>query len=138
MESESVLPPADTPAFSPASSPSGPGGLESFDWAALLAGAREYKAGILLLTPAITIFLWFFVSYQLSPLKKYPGPFLAGSSPLSLIPTPKAQLPRTCMTVGLRPASNNSEVLAMLTFVAQDGPISGGFTTPGLPTMAPT
>lgn len=74
MESESVLsPPVDSP---PASSPTG--GAEGLDWVALLESARQYKAGIMLLTPAITIFLWFFVSYQLSPLKKYPGPFLAG------------------------------------------------------------
>lgn len=73
MESESVMPPADSPVSS------SPAGLESFDWVSLLQEARQYKAAIVLLTPAITIFLWFFVSYQTSPLKKYPGPFLAGS-----------------------------------------------------------
>lgn len=82
MESESVLQPVDSP---PASSPSGAlGAAEGLDWVALLQTARQYKASILLLTPAITIFLWFFVSYQLSPLKKYPGPFLAGMSHLQL------------------------------------------------------
>lgn len=43
-----------------------------------LAAVRSNKAALLVLTPAITIFLWFFVSYHTSPLKKYPGPFLAG------------------------------------------------------------
>lgn len=85
MESESVLAqPVDSPPA--ASSPSA--GVEGLDWVALLETARQYKAGILLLTPAVTIFLWFFVSYQLSPLKKYPGPFLAGMSPARFTPTP--------------------------------------------------
>lgn len=26
----------------------------------------------------VTLFMWFFISYQTSPLKKYPGPALAG------------------------------------------------------------
>ena len=73
MEAETVMPPADSPAAS-----SVPGGLDGLDWVTLLQGARQYKAAILLLTPAITLFFWFFVSYQTSPLKRYPGPFLAG------------------------------------------------------------
>lgn len=81
---ESVMPPANS---LQASMPTG--GVESgFDWVALLQQARQYKASIVLLTPAITLFLWFFVSYQLSPLKRYPGPFLAGSFHLSnLVPS---------------------------------------------------
>ena len=43
-----------------------------------LTVVKENKAALVFLTPAITIFLWFFVSYHTSPLKKYPGPFLAG------------------------------------------------------------
>lgn len=64
------------------------GGVEGgVDWITLQQ-ARQYKASIMLLTPAITLFLWFFVSYQLSPLKRYPGPFLAGLFHLSnLVPS---------------------------------------------------
>ncbi|SPO00302.1 related to pisatin demethylase / cytochrome P450 monooxygenase [Cephalotrichum gorgonifer] len=72
MSSESVLPPSDSPVPPPS------GSLDTLDWTTLLDGARQYKAAILMLTPAITIFLWFFVAYQTSPLKRYPGPFLAG------------------------------------------------------------
>ncbi|KXX74662.1 Pisatin demethylase [Madurella mycetomatis] len=34
--------------------------------------------GVLVVAPSIACFLWFYVAWQTSPLKKYPGPFLAG------------------------------------------------------------
>ncbi|KAK0649763.1 cytochrome P450 [Cercophora newfieldiana] len=36
------------------------------------------KATIAVIAPSIACFLWFWVAYQTSPLRKYPGPFLAG------------------------------------------------------------
>lgn len=51
------------------------------DYQYLLYDARFQIASAAVLVPAITIFVWFFVAYQTSPLKKYPGPFLAGQSP---------------------------------------------------------
>jgi len=48
-------------------------------WVSLLTNPQVVKLGIIFgVTPLVTIFLWFLVSYQTSPLKKYPGPFLAG------------------------------------------------------------
>ena len=44
----------------------------------VLAGVLGNKLGAVVLAPTIAVFLWFLVSYQTSPLKKYPGPFLAG------------------------------------------------------------
>ncbi|KAK4147374.1 Pisatin demethylase [Dichotomopilus funicola] len=44
----------------------------------LLAGTWGTKLTALILAPAVAVFLWFFVAYQTSPLKRYPGPFLAG------------------------------------------------------------
>lgn len=46
----------------------------------LLSNSRVQLVGIVLVAPVVTLFLWFFVSYHTSPLKKYPGPFLAGRS----------------------------------------------------------
>lgn len=43
-----------------------------------LDAVKSNKAALVFLTPAITVFLWYLVSYYTSPLKKYPGPFLAG------------------------------------------------------------
>ena len=51
------------------------------DYQHLLYDARFQIASAAVLVPAITLFLWFFVAYQTSPLKKYPGPFLAGQRP---------------------------------------------------------
>ena len=45
------------------------------DWA---TAASDNALVLLFLVPSITCFLWFFVSYHTSPLKQYPGPFLAG------------------------------------------------------------
>ena len=50
----------------------------SSDWQTLLADSRVQIVGAAVVAPALTIFLWFLVSYYTSPLKKYPGPFLAG------------------------------------------------------------
>jgi hypothetical protein len=54
--------------------------------ASLLAGVWGNKLAALVLAPSIAVFLWFFVAYQTSPLKQYPGPFLAGMS--CLFPCP--------------------------------------------------
>lgn len=48
------------------------------DYQYLLYDARFQIVSAAVFVPAITIFMWFFVAYQTSPLKKYPGPFLAG------------------------------------------------------------
>ncbi|KAM7195564.1 Pisatin demethylase [Naviculisporaceae sp. PSN 640] len=49
------------------------------DWILAIAGPQTVKlVTIFGLVPSFTIFFWFFVAYQTSPLKKYPGPFLAG------------------------------------------------------------
>lgn len=76
-----------------------------FDWDlnSVLAGIWSHKLSIFVLAPSVTVFLWFFIAYQTSPLKKYPGPFLAG-----LWRTP------TCSVRG------------WLT-LRQDGPISGDY-----------
>lgn len=48
-------------------------------WIQALANPQAVKLGIVFgFIPSITVFLWFLVAYQTSPLKKYPGPFLAG------------------------------------------------------------
>ncbi|KAL3293974.1 benzoate 4-monooxygenase cytochrome p450 [Colletotrichum asianum] len=47
-------------------------------WQNLLGEAQSHKASIVLLTPALSCFVWFVFSWSTSPLKKYPGPFLAG------------------------------------------------------------
>ncbi|KAL2126473.1 hypothetical protein VTI74DRAFT_844 [Chaetomium olivicolor] len=52
-----------------------PAGL---DVSSLLATAWSHKLSIFALAPSIAVFLWFYVAWQTSPLKKYPGPFLAG------------------------------------------------------------
>lgn len=52
----------------------------NYDWKSLYDN-RVLYATVALVTPAVTCFLWFFVSYHTSPLKKYPGPFLAGMRP---------------------------------------------------------
>ncbi|KAK4096345.1 cytochrome P450 [Parathielavia hyrcaniae] len=46
--------------------------------ASLIAGVWGSKLAALVLAPWIAVFLWFLVAYQTSPLKRYPGPFLAG------------------------------------------------------------
>lgn len=53
----------------------------ALDLTALLAGVWGNKLSAVVLGPAVAVFLWFFVAYQMSPLKKYPGPFLAGTWP---------------------------------------------------------
>ncbi|KAH6843270.1 cytochrome P450 [Chaetomium sp. MPI-CAGE-AT-0009] len=55
-----------------------PTGASALDLNALLAGVWGNKLSALVLAPTVAVFLWFFVAYQTSPLKKYPGPFLAG------------------------------------------------------------
>ncbi len=52
----------------------------------VLAGVLANKLIVLILSPAIAVFLWLLVSYQTSPLKKYPGPFLAGMWLVLLLP----------------------------------------------------
>lgn len=49
-----------------------------WDWDSILTAAQSSKLTLILVAPSIACFLWFFVAYQTSPLKKYPGPFLAG------------------------------------------------------------
>ncbi|KAK4156595.1 Pisatin demethylase [Chaetomidium leptoderma] len=68
-------------------SPAANGGLppadgSALDLTSLLAGVWGNKLSVLVLAPSIAVFLWFFVAYQTSPLKKYPGPFLAGCTNL--------------------------------------------------------
>jgi hypothetical protein len=55
-----------------------PAGGSALDPTALLAGVWGNKLSALVLAPSVAVFLWFFVAYQTSPLKRYPGPFLAG------------------------------------------------------------
>jgi hypothetical protein len=50
----------------------------ALDLASVLSGVAQHKLSVLVLAPAIALFLWFLVAYQTSPLKKYPGPLLAG------------------------------------------------------------
>ncbi|KAG7042730.1 benzoate 4-monooxygenase cytochrome p450 [Colletotrichum scovillei] len=57
--------------------PSSTNGTSS-SWESVLTNAQSHKASIVLLTPTIGIVLWFFASWQISSLKRYPGPFLAG------------------------------------------------------------
>ena len=64
-------------------SPAASGGIpptDAFDVNALIAAVLANKLAVVVLAPSIAVFFWFFVSYQTSPLKKYPGPFLAGKS----------------------------------------------------------
>lgn len=55
------------------------GGVD-VDVASVLEAAQTTrgKLSILVVAPSIAVFLWFWVAYQTSPLRKYPGPFLAG------------------------------------------------------------
>ena len=76
----------------------------------VLAGVLGNKLGALVLAPTLAVFLWFLVSYQTSPLKTYPGPFLAG---MWLTPHPGQTLRAP---LGLRVARLTSQ---------QDGPICG-------------
>lgn len=55
-----------------------PTGGSALDLTSLLAGVLANKLTAVVLAPSVAVFLWFFVAYQTSPLKKYPGPFLAG------------------------------------------------------------
>ncbi|KAG9255792.1 cytochrome P450 [Emericellopsis atlantica] len=48
------------------------------DWQPILNDTRFQLASAVVLAPAVAVLLWFIVAYQTSPLKKYPGPFLAG------------------------------------------------------------
>ncbi|OHF04526.1 benzoate 4-monooxygenase cytochrome P450 [Colletotrichum orchidophilum] len=50
----------------------------SSSWETILTSAQSHMASLVLLTPAISCFLWFFASWQTSPLKNFPGPLLAG------------------------------------------------------------
>jgi hypothetical protein len=64
-------------------SPAASGGIppaegSALDLASVLAGVWGNKLSVFVLAPSVAVFLWFFVAYQTSPLKKYPGPFLAG------------------------------------------------------------
>jgi len=55
------------------------GGVE-LELGSLLDAVRSPagKLSVLVIAPSIACFLWFWVAYQTSPLRKYPGPFLAG------------------------------------------------------------
>ncbi|KAI0007981.1 cytochrome P450 [Xylariaceae sp. FL0662B] len=44
----------------------------------ILVGSQSHKLSTIVVTLAIAVSLWFFASYQRSPLKKFPGPPLAG------------------------------------------------------------
>ncbi|KAI1078502.1 cytochrome P450 [Whalleya microplaca] len=44
----------------------------------ILAGSPSNKLATVVVTITIAVSLWFFLSYQFSPLKQYPGPLLAG------------------------------------------------------------
>lgn len=64
-------------------SPAATGGIppaegSALDLSLLLSGVWGNKLSVFVLAPSIAVFLWFFVAYQTSPLKKYPGPFMAG------------------------------------------------------------
>ncbi|KAH8666214.1 cytochrome P450 [Ilyonectria robusta] len=48
-----------------------------YEWTSLCDN-RVLYATITLVAPGVICLLWFFVSYHISPLKKYAGPFLAG------------------------------------------------------------
>lgn len=50
-------------------------GFESFT---ILEAVRSHKSTIFITAPLVSLFLWYFIAWQTSPLKKYPGPFLAG------------------------------------------------------------
>ncbi|KAK4655008.1 hypothetical protein QC762_405500 [Podospora pseudocomata] len=65
-------------ASSSASGPVPTGATLDWDWNTVLTAAQSSKLTLLVVAPSIACFLWFFVAYQTSPLKKYPGPFLAG------------------------------------------------------------
>lgn len=67
-------------ASSSASGPVPTGATLDWDWNTVLTAAQSSKLTLLVVAPSIACFLWFFVAYQTSPLKKYPGPFLAGLS----------------------------------------------------------
>ncbi|KAL0939605.1 benzoate 4-monooxygenase cytochrome p450 [Colletotrichum truncatum] len=47
-------------------------------WKSLSISEQTHTVMFILLAPVTSCFIWFFVSWQTSPLKKYPGPFLAG------------------------------------------------------------
>jgi len=56
------------------------GGVD-VDLASVLEAARTPtgKLTVAVVAPSIAILFWFWVAYQTSPLRKYPGPFLAGA-----------------------------------------------------------
>lgn len=51
-----------------------------YEWTSLCDN-RVLYATITLVAPAVICLLCFFVSYHISPLRKYAGPFLAGMRP---------------------------------------------------------
>jgi len=50
--------------------------LFSLDWADVESSTGMLT--VLAIAPSVACLLWFWVAYQTSPLRKYPGPFLAG------------------------------------------------------------
>lgn len=56
-------------------------------WETVLDAARTTtgKLTLLIVGPSVACLVWFWVAYQTSPLRKYPGPFLAGELLLSLL-----------------------------------------------------
>lgn len=47
-------------------------------WGFMLGSNPPKKSVVVSLVPVIVLLVWYFISYQISPLKKYPGPWLAG------------------------------------------------------------
>jgi hypothetical protein len=47
---------------------------------------HPHNFGILVVSVPVFIFLWLLISYITSPLKQYPGPFLAGEFDLECVP----------------------------------------------------
>ena len=54
-----------------------------FEPSTILEAVHSHKSTIFVTAPLVSLFLWYFIAWQTSPLKKYPGPFLAGE-PLSI------------------------------------------------------
>jgi hypothetical protein len=47
------------------------------DW---LVELLSSKTAVVVTTSAAAVFSWFFISYHTSPLKQYPGPYIAGKT----------------------------------------------------------
>ena len=68
----------DTNIPSGSASPIAESGGLNLEWQSFLADPVKL-AGVIVAAPVVTVFLWFTVAFYTSPLKKFPGPFLAGT-----------------------------------------------------------